>query len=301
VYHSAGFTEQTPVEFVFCGYPLRVPSQHVLTAFFDPQSPLYQPYRESGLIKVAQTLQRLHRAGTVIDIGANVGDTCAILHRHCSLHILSLDASDFFFPYLASNVQRLFSDRAVARHAFVVAGANDKPTGLYHWGGTAKAVDAPCSESCESIIISDLLRSVDAVALLKIDIDGHDTEVLAGAFDGTGAPPRFPIYFEYEFAGNDVGQIRDRCLSSLEFFRKVADAGYQTAFVWDDPGRFFGRIDLRRRNGIVNAINYMAHFRQRSVYGYDICLVHRSDDAFAAELGNIISNDSLLPLQLLQD
>ena len=301
MYHSAGFTDQTPVEFVFCGYPLRVPSQHVLTAFFDPQSPMYQPYRESGLVKVAQTLQRLNRAGTAVDIGANVGDTCSILHRHCSLHILSLDASDFFFPYLAGNVERLFADRAVARHAFVVAGPDDKPSGLYHWGGTAKAVDAPFSESCESIAICDLLSSAAPVALLKIDIDGYDTEVIAGAFDGSGESPRFPIYFEYELAGNDVGQIRERCLKSLEFFRKVADAGYLTAFVWDDPGRFFGCIDLRTRAGIVNAINYMAHFRQRSVYGYDICLVHRSDEAFATELGNIISNDSLLPLQLLHD
>lgn len=300
MYHSAGFTDQTPVEFVFCGYPLRVPSQHVMTGFFDPKSPIYQPYRESGLIKVAQSLQRLNRSGTAIDIGANVGDTCAILHRHCSLRILSLDASDFFFPYLASNVQRLFSDRAAARHAFVVAGPDDKPSGLYHWGGTAKAVDAPFSESCEAIAICDLLRSADPVALLKIDIDGHDMEVLAGAFAEGREAPRFPIYFEYELAGNDVGQIRERCLKSLEFFKTVADAGYSSAFVWDDPGRFFGRIDLRSPTGMINAINYMAHFRHRSVYGYDICLAHRSDDAFSAELCNVISNDSILPLPLLE-
>lgn len=300
MYHSAGFTDQAALEFIFCDYPLLVPSKHVLTGFFDPNSPMYQPYRETGLVKIAQALQRQNRSGTVIDIGANVGDTCAILHRHCGLKIISIDASDFFFPYLAKNVERLFSDRAVARQAFVLATREETPKGLFHWGGTAKAVDVPFSEHCEAIAICDLLASVDDVRLLKVDIDGFDIEVISGAFDNIGVDghesPRFPIYFEYEFAGDDLDQIRARCVKSLEFFKKVSNAGYASAFLWDDPGRFFGVIDLRTPAGIVNAVNYMGHFRHRSVYGYDICLVHESDTAFATELSLILSNESVLPL-----
>ena len=300
MYHTEGFDNQTPVEFVFCDYPLLVPSQHVLTAFFDPHSPLYQPYRETGLVKVAQTLHRLQRGGCVIDIGANVGDTCAVLHRHCALDIVCLDASDFFFPYLQKNIERLFRPRAVARHAFVTPTREDVPKALYHWGGTARAVDAPASEHCSSIAIGDLLDAMDRVALLKVDIDGFDMEVIAGAFAKTAdAPrqaPRFPIYFEYELAGDNIEQMRARCEKSLDFFRQVAEAGYVSAFVWDDPGRFFGRLDLGTSKDIVNAVNYMGHFRQRSVYGYDICLVHESDRDFAAELGSLVSADTLLPV-----
>jgi FkbM family methyltransferase len=302
MYHVAGFTDQAPVEFIFCDYPLLVPSKHVLAAFFDPHSQIYQPYRETGLVKIAQALQRLDRSGTAIDIGANVGDTCAILHRHCMLKIISIDASDFFFPYLAKNVERLFSDRATARQAFVLATRDETPRGLYHWGGTAKAVDAPFSEHCETIAICDLLGSVDEVALLKVDIDGFDIEVISGAFDNIGIngheSPRFPIYFEYEFVGDNLEQIRARCTKSLEFFRKAADAGYTFAFVWDDPGRFFGLIDIRNPTSIINAINYMGHFQHRTVYGYDICMVHQSDVAFASELCKVISNDSVMPVSI---
>ena len=56
MYHVAGFTDQAPVEFIFCDYPLLVPSKHVLAAFFDPHSQIYQPYRETGLVKIAQAL-----------------------------------------------------------------------------------------------------------------------------------------------------------------------------------------------------------------------------------------------------
>lgn len=299
MYQTTGFEDQAPREFIFCDYPLLLPSKHVLPAFFDPGSPLYQPYRETGLVKIAQALQHV-AGGTAIDIGANVGDTCAILHRHCQLKIISIDASDFFYPYLVKNVQRLFSDRAVARQAFVLAQREEKPKGLYHWGGTAKAVDAPFSEHCEAIAICDLLATVGDVRLLKVDIDGFDIEVISGVFDNIGvhghAAPRFPIYFEYEFAGDDIAQIRARCMKSLEFFRKAANAGYTQAFIWDDPGRFLGRVDLHTHAGIINAINYMGHFRHRSVYGYDICLVHESDATFAALLSAIISAECVLPL-----
>ncbi len=301
MYHTAGFTDQAPVEVDFFGYRLLIPSQHVLTAFFDPQSPMHQPYRETGLVRIAQALQLLNRSGTAIDIGANVGDTCAILHRHSALKIVSIDASDFFFPYLEKNVERLFGERASARQAFVLAAGDETPRGLFHWGGTAKAVDAPFSEHCQSIAICDLLASVGDVALLKVDIDGFDIEVISGAFDNVGVnghqSPRFPIYFEYEFAGDNLDQIRARCIKSLEFFKKVADAGYIHAFVWDDPGRFVGLLDTRRPEDMINAINYMGHFRHRSVYGYDICLVHQSDAALASTLSAVVSSDLILPVQ----
>src|SRR4051812_8941890 len=109
MYSVAGFANQKPIEFKFCDYPLMIPSQHFLAGFFDQRSPAYQPYRETGLVKIVQALQRLNRTGTAIDIGANVGDTCAIIHRHGKLKIISIEASDFFFPYLAKNIERLFS------------------------------------------------------------------------------------------------------------------------------------------------------------------------------------------------
>ena len=158
MHNAPGFVDQKPVQFTFCDYPLEVPSGHVLLGFFDPKSRLYQPYRETGLVKIIQSLQQLDRKGTAIDIGANVGDTCAIIHRHSMLNVYCVEASDFFFPYLARNVERLFKERAVVRHAFVLAAADERPKGLYHWGGTAKATDAPFGESCDAISIRNCWR-----------------------------------------------------------------------------------------------------------------------------------------------
>jgi hypothetical protein len=167
-------------------------------------------------------------------------------------------------------------------------------------GGTAKAVDAVADDECEAIAISDLIASVGDVALLKVDIDGFDIEVISGAFGGTVGTgiqsPTYPIYFELEFTGSDTSKNRSRCERALEFFQKAAAAGYITAFLWDDPGRFFGLNDLRDPTGIINAINYMLHLGHRPVWGFDICLVHQSDAAFASELCTLISSEVVLPL-----
>lgn len=294
--NAPGFVDQKPIQFIFCDYPLEVPSGHVLRGFFDPQSRLYQPYREIGLVKVIQSLQRQNRRGTVIDIGANVGDTCAIIHRHSTMKILSVEASDFFFPYLTANIDRLFKERAVPRHAFVIAAKDELPKGLYHWGGTAKAIDAPFSESCGVISITDLLASAGEIALLKIDIDGPDVGLISALLETTA--PEFPIFFEYDWASDKIETIQADCVKLLALFKMSIAAGYVSAFLWDDPGRFFGLIDLHNQLAVLNAINYMGHFRHRSVWGYDICLVHESDIVFASELSKLISRDTVMPLNL---
>ena len=56
-------------------------------------------------------------------------------------------------------------------------------------------------------------------------------------------------------------------------------------------------VELSRNPaGLINALNYMGHFRQRTIWGYDICLVHESDTVFASALGKIISSETVMPL-----
>jgi FkbM family methyltransferase len=253
-----------PVEFEFFGYTLTIPSGHFLRNWFDPKSRFYEPYREAGLIKLCQALKS--RTGTAIDIGANIGDTCAIIHRHTDLKIICIDASDFFYPYLTKNVERCFSDRATARQAFVLATPDEAPKGLYHWGGTAKAVDSIATEKCQSITVGGLLDTVGDISLFKVDIDGLDVDLIYGLFRAA-APngPRFPIYFEYEFAGNGPAEIRSHANRFLTLLTLATHAGYHNAFMWDARGRFYGLLDLQHPRAMMNALNYLGHNKDQSV------------------------------------
>ena len=56
---EANFSSQAPLEVSLNGYAMTLPSRHPLLAFLNPKSPGFQPYRETGLVKVAQALQAL--------------------------------------------------------------------------------------------------------------------------------------------------------------------------------------------------------------------------------------------------
>ncbi len=287
------FNDQTAVEFKFHGYRMRFPSQHILLSVADANSKLHQPYREAGLALICSALDELVKSGTVIDVGANVGDSCAVIHKHSSLEILCLEPSEFFFPYLQRNISDHFLDRAVARQEFVVANDGDLPKKLWHWAGTAKPTDEAEETRITSVSMAGLIRSTPDPLLLKIDTDGHDLDLVAAALGVGGA---FPIYFEFEFQTKTQDVFLAHLRKIGEVLNKAVASGYRSAYLWDDPGRFFGKISLEQSREFINAVNYMGHLSQRPFWGFDICLAHEKQRDFIEALDARLSKDMLIDL-----
>lgn len=295
MYQDQRFAGQVPVSFQFYGYDLTVPSKHPLIAFHTPNSGNYQPYRDRGLGVIAAALAQLGRQGVAIDIGANVGDTLAVIARNSAFKVVCVEASDFFAQYLRVNVERHFKDRAEIRHCFIAAKPDDPGQALFHWGGTARPIDRPFSESCAVIPIGRLIAEAGAVALLKIDTDGFDLALIEACLE-TRPAPTFPIYFELEITSNQAHELRAAAQRSQAFFHRTVQAGYRRALVWDDPGRFFGLIDLAEAGAVTNLLNYMTQIRHRPVWGFDIALIHDSDTSLLQGAAKLISADMAIPL-----
>lgn len=284
---QAGFAMQVPVDVDLHGYQLTVPSGHVLLHFHTPGSGLFQPYREQGLALVVTALERLHRRGVAVDIGANVGDTLAVIARHGALDIFCVEPSDYFLPYLRDNVARHFADRATVADWYVTAHEDEPGRTLFHWGGTAKPIDGPHSEQGSVVPIGRLVSEVGDVALMKIDTDGADLNLVEACL-GVHAPT-FPIYFELEITTPDADEARAACERARSCFARLVEAGYRRAFVWDDPGRFYGRVDLAAETTVINLLNYLTQIQHRPVWGFDICVVHDSDSPMAEALSTVVS------------
>jgi len=295
MYQDQRFAGQVPVSFDFCGYNLMVPSKHPLIAYHTPNSGNYQPYRDRGLGIIAMALAQLGRQGVAIDIGANVGDTLAVIASNSDLKIICVEASDFFVQYLRVNVDRHFKDRAEIRHSFVAAKPDDRGQALFHWGGTARPIDRPFSESSSVVPIGRLLSEFSEVALLKIDTDGFDLAIIEACLEAQPAPT-FPIYFEMEITSNQPGEVRAAAERSQAFFDRVVNAGYRRAFVWDDPGRFYGLIDLADDAVVTNLLNYMTQVRHRPVWGFDIALVCDADVSLLQAIAKLTSMDMAIEL-----
>jgi FkbM family methyltransferase len=115
----------------------------------------------------------------IVDVGANVGDTAASMLDSCVHNFLCVEGHAPFFDMLCSNVKRqlMAPDRFILVNE--VVGTGDFVGNLKANESTAHIEVEPCGRpvrSLDSIVAEHQL--LDKVALLKIDTDGFDGDVL---------------------------------------------------------------------------------------------------------------------------
>jgi FkbM family methyltransferase len=144
----------------------------------------------NGFDRIIGIVRALPSGSTIIDVGANIGlssITIGVYAPQCK--IISFEPSPINFAHLEKNVR----SSGLANIALVQAAVSNKP-GILHfhdtepdeWSGAWSHVvseshinqNAGFSE-VKSIALDDL--EFDSVSFLKIDVEGHEPEVLAGA------------------------------------------------------------------------------------------------------------------------
>lgn len=178
---------------------------------------LYGQYSESEV-----TLMRnfLHDGDTAIDIGANIGDLTLPMSRMVGVsgRIVAIESHTFNFNVLCANLALNDIRNTTPINAFVIDGQNES---LRFVGGDASA----------TTLSLDTL-AIESCALIKIDVDGGELDVLKSA---AMQIERFrPIlYFE-----NDV---REKSAALISFAKDTLgyDLYFHPAPIFDEDN-FFG-------------------------------------------------------------
>lgn len=156
------------------GAPVTLPPAHNLP-YYQRRDPTYDAYAEA----VVADLARRHARLTVLDVGANVGDTAvAMLTAAPNIAVVSVEGDPEFAAYARRNLAQ-FGDRARVVEGFVgpvgsrVTYARTGTTGGFQ--GSAEA-----EEVSEWLTPQSLLADAPLAALTvwKSDIDGFDIHVL---------------------------------------------------------------------------------------------------------------------------
>lgn len=197
-------------------------------------------------------------SGIVVDVGANCGDSLAsMLSVNSRLHYVCVEADAVFFQYLSRNVERMRKARPDASLSIVnaMAGPAGRSSVLEGIGGTKTAVAA--SGRADSISTTPLdelaeLGTDRRVALIKVDTDGHDFEVIQSATRilSTHAPM---IFFECYLPDTQTQQ------NYVEAIRQLFDDGYRTWYIFDNFGYLLISTDSL---AVVNALidySYLQH------------------------------------------
>ncbi|MCW1885168.1 hypothetical protein OKA04_10550 [Luteolibacter flavescens] len=219
-YKNDRFKKQKTGYFEFHGIRLGLPDRHPL-----PGLVAAQPYRDLCIGIVAKFISAKYPGKAIIDIGANVGDTAAILAAHSRNPLVLIEGSDFFFDYLSENAKRL-PNPSVVRKVLISDGSPISGE-LQHWGGTAEFKESATGPRLETVRLSDV--TPDEVCFVKSDTDGHDFKILGASMDWL-ASQKPVVLFESQIRNAEDLTAADALMESLH------GAGYKHFIIWDAAG-----------------------------------------------------------------
>jgi FkbM family methyltransferase len=243
---------------------LHVPDDHKISEIHSIHA-LYD--RAYGFI--LREVARRAPDGTIVDIGANVGDTAAYMASHVGNPILSIEGGQPFLEYLRSNL-RFLGPQVTLLEKFVLPSALAQRS--MHYGtlsGTGSMVlaypgAAPVAREGFIDVQGLLARARElsrdgSLALVKSDTDGLDGYIMNDAI----AHAEVPLFFECDptLVLPDVGNPWRPLFQEL-------DARRYAIVVFDNLGRPMFVDDQRPGATLRDLCGYVSF--QRSVHPVNI-------------------------------
>lgn len=254
---------------VVCGaYTLVVPENHLLAK-------LKQPYRDMCVGIAAKYLGLKYPNATMVDIGANVGDTAALMATHARSKLILVEASEYFLGFLRRNVSA-FKNEVVVKQVLVSDGSLVSGH-FHHWAGTASFVqEEQGSLKLQSERLQDLAD--ENTCFVKTDTDGYDFGILMDSLNWLAAVHP-AILFE-----NQIRSVEELERAN-QLYLELQKIGYRWFIVWDDPG--FHILSTSSFEALADLNRYLLKISQsegrKSISNYDVlCLHYKDEDVFAS-------------------
>lgn len=228
------------------GRDLIMPLSHVLPLYLH-ELPFYDrlPARLAGFLKAKLNTVKC------IDVGANIGDTIAAFKASTGAEDKHSDPDIFLAVEPSPRFRRCLNlnwgnDQSVIILPYICSSSEgDTTASINESKGTASIDFSNTASSNHDEKFQK--RTIDSIVnqykqfgdlnILKIDTDGHDFDVLAGAKDFILRSQPF-IYFEVDSFSNP--KFVEDCLNTLEF---LCEAGYKRIFIYDNYGYLMGVFD----------------------------------------------------------
>ena len=254
------------------GTPLLLPLSHEL-----PVNASLYPIYSQNIGRIARIVAKASPDATaLVDIGANVGDTAAIVGGYCQIPILCIEGHPTFSDILRRNLATL-GNHVSLEPSFVNVTTGTLQGRWDYAMGTARLVGGDTDTPIPTRTLSDILEdhpAFRATRIVKIDTDGFDCAIIEAELEFF-AKQHPVLFFEYDprFYAEDY-----RGLPGLA--EHLYLIGYATGLIYDNSGYYMGRVDWSDKDQLEDLECYVRALTQRSGY-VDVCAFHKSDLALA--------------------
>lgn len=258
------------LKYQYKGFFIYLPPYHLLPEYQE-EHPKYDRF-------LPHIVKYINESETVIDIGANVGDTLAgMVEQNSTASYICIEPDDSFYKYLEQNIELIkksFHDLRILSIKALV-GNNVQNISLIGAGGTKHAI-LDGTGSLNSIPLDKLIPNdeITNIKLLKSDVDVFDYDVINSSMPVIEKYKPiifFECYYDYEY------QKSGYC----DMVRSLESCGYCDWTVFDN----FGEVIVRTQD--IETIFQLIHYiwKQKiglstpTIYYYDILAVQNRDSA----------------------
>ncbi|AIE76002.1 MULTISPECIES: FkbM family methyltransferase [unclassified Synechocystis] len=244
-------------------YEIDAPEKHLLLNLLP-----VQPYRDQCVGVSAGFFSKKYPDSLIIDVGANIGDTAAIVSTYSNNELLLIESSDYYFDILEANSSK-FKNNVTLKKIFIADGSQVSGY-LYHWGGTAYFKAEENGVNIKTERLCDLTKN--KVCFVKLDTDGFDFDIILDSVKWF-SQVKPGILFE-----NQIRNAHDLAQADL-VFDKLFEIGYTHFIVWDDPG--FHLLSTSSIKDLKQLNRYLFKVWEREGYrticNYDVLCIHEND------------------------
>lgn len=255
-----------PIQYQYKGFSIELPAIHLL-----PEYQNKHPKYDRFLPHLAKYVTESH---TVIDIGANVGDTLAgMVEQNAAASYICIEPDDLFYHQLEENVKRIKNSISGLKVQTIKAlvGKNISNVSLDGKGGTKHAI-IDNGGGIKSLPLDEMISNKADIRVLKSDVDGFDYDVLDSSMAVIELhKPMLFFECQYAYEYQKIGYFKT--LRSLEVI------GYCDWTVFDN----FGEVVIRTDDIdiIVQLMNYVwqqnTGHATRTIHYFDILAIQKSD------------------------
>jgi FkbM family methyltransferase len=255
------------VVFKYHQFSLKIPFSHDL-----PLNMKMFPTYNVNLGKVTKIVHQKYPDLKVIDVGANIGDSVAVMHHEAVVPTLCIEGNPKFLKLLGENAKQ-FKDIEIEA-SFV--GEKSVKVNPQNNLGTAFL-----EESSDGIMVHTMQEVIAkhpkfaSAKLLKIDTDGFDNIIIRASKELLlNAKP--VIFFEY-----DPFYLAKQNEKGLDIFDFLEALNYASAMVFDNFGFYLTTVSLSNKNLLKDLHHYFN--RSGSMY-MDMVILHKTDEDLVLQI-----------------
>lgn len=246
---------------------------------YNIQAVNYQLYPDlnAQFGRLAKTIASAYPGMTLVDVGANVGDTIAVVKSAVDIPVIGVEGDEITYSYLEKNSKQ-FNNVSIVK-TFLGEKTEDLNVNFEKSGWNATIIpDAKGGKQVQfktlDAVIAEGGFNDRTIKLLKVDVEGFDTIVLRGS--GQLIQKHKPVVF-LEYNRQNMISIKEDGLSTLLSF---AAYGYNRVAFFDHKGTLILASSIQNTELVTYMHDYASSPKNLIGY-YDICLFHAEDDQVA--------------------